>query len=169
MSTKKQIIRLTEGDLHSLIKESVKSILSELDTNTLKYARDKAMEKMRTAPSEVQREYHEKQYDNFNRGLKRRENELYDGVNSNNYQYPGDYPDKIITKANGEKVYKTSPDYYRGGTTDAKNVRNVNPNAQRRGAMKIDKFNRALDHTASTVDDRYKGMWDDETKSWKNA
>lgn len=162
-------IKLTENELHNLIKESVKSILSELDTNTLKYARDKAMEKMNNAPSEVQRDYHEKQYNSFTKGLKRRENELYDGVNSDNYQYPGDYPDKIITNPNGDKVYKTSPDYYRGNLANVKNVRNVNPNAQRRGAMKIDKFNRALDNTASTVDDRYKGMWDDENKSWKNV
>lgn len=162
-------IKLTESDLHNLIKESVKSVLSELDTNTLRYARDKAYEKMAAAPSQVQRDYHEKQYNNFANGLKKRENELYDGVNSENYPFTGDYPDKILTKSNGEKVYKTLPDYYRGGTTDVKNVRNVNPNAQRRGAMKIDKFNRALDNTASTVDDKYKGMWDDETKSWRNA
>lgn len=32
--TKKQVIRLTEGDLHKIIKESVNNILSELDWKT---------------------------------------------------------------------------------------------------------------------------------------
>lgn len=42
---KKQVIRLTEGDLHKIIKESVKNIISELDWKTYQNARRKANEK----------------------------------------------------------------------------------------------------------------------------
>ena len=45
MSTKKQIIRLTEGDLHRIIEESVNNILTELDWRTYANAAKKARER----------------------------------------------------------------------------------------------------------------------------
>jgi hypothetical protein len=42
---KKQVIRLTESDLHKIIKESVNNILSELDWKTYDSARKKSREK----------------------------------------------------------------------------------------------------------------------------
>ena len=41
---KKQVIRLTESDLHKLIQESVNTILSELDWRTYDSARNKALD-----------------------------------------------------------------------------------------------------------------------------
>jgi DNA mismatch repair ATPase MutL len=42
---KKEIIQLSENDLHKIVKESVKNILSELDWRTYASARNKALQK----------------------------------------------------------------------------------------------------------------------------
>ena len=42
----KKLIRLTESDLHQIVKESVNKILNELDYQTYMSARDKAAERM---------------------------------------------------------------------------------------------------------------------------
>ena len=39
----KQIIRLTEGDLHKIVKESVNKVLTELDWRTYQSAAEKSM------------------------------------------------------------------------------------------------------------------------------
>ena len=43
----KQKIRLTESDLHRIIKESVKQVLSELDWRTYQSAAEKSMKQSR--------------------------------------------------------------------------------------------------------------------------
>ena len=81
----KKIVKLTENDLHKIIKESVKNILSEIDWRTLDQAEKKAeleAERARTAPEKRLKTY---QANKFNKGKIKRQNELYDGVNSNNY------------------------------------------------------------------------------------
>ena len=52
---KKQIIRLTEGDLHRIIKETVNNIITELDWRTYanagKKAHDEVLDKMKRGTS----------------------------------------------------------------------------------------------------------------------
>lgn len=54
----KQVIRLTESDLHRMIKESVNQVLNELSSNTYEKAQEKAAKLGRT-----------NQADNFNKRL----------------------------------------------------------------------------------------------------
>ena len=49
---KKQVIRLTEGDLHRIIKESVDNILSELDWKTYANAAKKRYQQSKEKPQD---------------------------------------------------------------------------------------------------------------------
>ena len=63
----KKVIRLTESDLHRVIKESVKQVMNELDWRTYDSAAEKSRERYHNAPTGAERDYHSRRYDKFNR------------------------------------------------------------------------------------------------------
>ena len=111
----KKIVKLTENDLHKIIKESVKNILSEIDWRTLDQAEKKAAldaERVRTAPEKRVRMY---QANKFKKGKIKRQNELYDGVNSENYDNPINYPTSINSKPRKQMAGATHIAKYNDG------------------------------------------------------
>ena len=65
----KQIIRLTEGDLHKIVKESVNKVLTELDWRTYQSAAEKSMKQSRNGDLQPQERAFNKQrsyaFDNY--------------------------------------------------------------------------------------------------------
>lgn len=61
----KQVIRLTESDLHRVIKESVNKILNELDWRTYDSAAQKSREKHNNAETSAEQTYHGRRYGRF--------------------------------------------------------------------------------------------------------
>ena len=66
----KKVIRLTESDLHRVIKESVKQVMNELDWRTYDNAARKSYFRARDAQTSAEREYHKRRYDRFNNATK---------------------------------------------------------------------------------------------------
>jgi hypothetical protein len=100
----KQVIRLTEGDLHKIIEESVEKILTELDWRTYDQAADKAFDAYTKAPSHEEKRVKQYQRDKFKNAAIARQNKQYDGVNNYNYdQGLTTYPKKIDGKPTSQR------------------------------------------------------------------
>ena len=99
---KKQIVRVTESDLHRIIEESVNNILSELDWRTYDAAADQAHHKYMTAPSDQEADVRANQRQKFLQAMKKRQAKQYDGVTNDNYmsqsKFPSTIPNKQVSK-----------------------------------------------------------------------
>lgn len=131
----KKLIRLTESDLHNIIKESVNNILTELDWRTLASAEEKASQKMVDAKSDQERALANYQSKNFERGKIKRQNDMYDGVNSRNFDTYSSYP-QSKQKFGDEQDFYPNPNTGKEKTSYRK---------QLGGAAKIAQFNRGED------------------------
>lgn len=77
---KENKLRLSESDIMYMVNESVKRVLNEISTNTLKKAREKAhQERMHTNNYGLMQK-RSRQYDTFSREINRREKEEEDSV-----------------------------------------------------------------------------------------
>lgn len=73
----KQRIRLTESDLHKVIKESVKKILNELAPQTYESAKEKAKELAKTSVDGYEKKRRENQSDEFRKAAQKAWTERY--------------------------------------------------------------------------------------------
>lgn len=73
----KKIVKLTESDLHRVIKESVNNILSELDWRTYQSASDKAYNKADATKNKYEKDRRNKQGFDFDISAKKRINKQY--------------------------------------------------------------------------------------------
>ncbi len=100
----KQLIRLTESDLHKIIKESVNRILNEIDWRTYDLAAKTAEDAYIKAPSHEEKRVKQYQRDKFKNAAIARQNKQYDGVNNYNYdQGLSAYPKKIDEKPTSQR------------------------------------------------------------------
>ena len=68
----KRTVRLTESDLHNIIKESINNIISELDWRTYQSASDKASDKANATNNKYEKQRRKNQANSFaNAGAKR--------------------------------------------------------------------------------------------------
>lgn len=96
---KKQIIRLTESDLHKIIEESVEKIITELDWRTYDQAAEKAFDAHNQAPSYEEGRVKLHQMNQFRNAALKRQAKQYDGVTDRNYDKGlSDYPKEIDGK-----------------------------------------------------------------------
>lgn len=79
-----RVVRLTENELHSIIKESVNNILSELDWRTYASASDKAYKKSEDAKTPTERRLRRYQVPKFSYAANKAMAKEYDGVDMNN-------------------------------------------------------------------------------------
>lgn len=101
---KKQIIRLTESDLHKIIEESVEQIISELDWRTYDKAAEKAFEKYEQAPSHEEGRVKMYQSNQFKDAALKRQAQQYDGITDRNYEGNlSDYPKEINGKPTSKR------------------------------------------------------------------
>ena len=133
---KKQIIRLTESDLHNIIKESVNNILTELDWRTLSNAEDKAMSKALNAQSAPEMKLAHMQANNFRNAKLKKQQDMYDGVDSVIYDKEHAYPKSKTVFDDGEKRFFSDREFGKERTSLRK---------QLGGASKIAQFNRGED------------------------
>ena len=108
----KQRIRLTESDLHKIVKESVNMILNEVFTDTIASARDSAKDKWSKLRSKypfnnprVERAYD--QYDNFNKEYQQR-------YNSGNEAKKARMQKNLEDIRNGVRKYKSGVGWQNG-------------------------------------------------------
>lgn len=134
---KKQLVRLTENDLHRIIKESVNNILTELDWRTLASAEEKAGIKAMNAKSPQERKLATMQSDNFAFNKAKKQQQMYDGVDSNNYEKEHEYP---TSKTDYGKFSKFHYGFHTPNGAEKTSLRK-----QLGGASKIAQFNRGED------------------------
>ena len=132
---KKQLIRLTESDLHNIIKESVNNILTELDWRTLASAEEKAHKKAMDAKSDEERLLALNQTYNLKNGKIRKQNDIYDGINSDNFNVQSSYP-------KSKQKFDDKQDFYQNINTGKEKT---SYRKQLGGAAKIAQFNRGED------------------------
>jgi len=70
----KKLIRLTESDLHRIVKESVNQVLTELDWRTYYSARDKAAQQM--DDKSISKDVRDKRYDQYNKFFQAGEDQM---------------------------------------------------------------------------------------------
>ena len=133
---KKNLIRLTESDLHRIIKESINNVLTELDWRTLANAEDKAMDKAINAKSEPERKLSTMQANNFRNAKLKKQQDMYDGIDSVIYDTEHRYPASKTVDDNGEKRFFSDRGFGKERTSLRK---------QLGGASKIAQFNRGED------------------------
>ena len=61
----KRTVRLTESDLHNIIKESINNIISELDWRTYQSASDKASDKANATNNKYEKQRRKNQANSF--------------------------------------------------------------------------------------------------------
>lgn len=116
----KQLIRLTESDLHKIITESVNTILSELDWRTYDQASKAADKAYAAAPSHEEGRIKIFQRDKFNRAAQNRQSQQYDGIHKYNYDkglsaYPKTYNNKPTSQRKQMAGAAQIARYERGG------------------------------------------------------
>jgi hypothetical protein len=138
---KKNIVTLTESELKNVIKESVKTLLTEMDWRSYSYFQQIAIEKSNDKTlSKAERNY----YKNLAQRLEDKKNRVqastYDGVNELNYENEKRWPDSKITNADGNERYERLNNYPVNGKVDkVSNLKQMN------GAKSIGRFNRGGD------------------------
>lgn len=138
---KKNIITLTESELKNVIKESVKTLLTEMDWRTYAYFQQIAIEKSNDKSlSKAERNY----YKNLAQRLEDKKNRVqantYDGVNELNYENEKRWPDSKITNGDGNERYERLNNHLVNGKIDK-----VSSLKQMNGAKSIGRFNRGGD------------------------
>ena len=149
---KKQVIRLTEGDLHRIIKESVNNILSELDWRTYASAADKAWEKSRNAATPEEKELRQNQSSIFNHHTNKKLEKQYDGINLANYDVDSRNIRPSYKREWTDDEGKKHVNFMKNNFGHDDTVVPVNNNKQLRGASHVSRFKKGL----STYQD---GKW----------
>ena len=149
---KKQVIRLTEGDLHRIIKESVNNVLSELDWRTYASAADKAWEKSRNASTPEEKELRQNQSSLFYNHTNRKLEKQYDGINLANYDVDSRNIRPSYKREWADDEGKKHVNFMKNNFGHDETVVPVNTNKQLRGASHVSRFKKGL----STYQD---GKW----------
>lgn len=137
---KKQLVKLTESDLHNIIKESVKSILSELDWRTYHRAALKDYDKNRAKKFAAMRDK-----------LFNDQYEYSDNANGNHIRMQGDYNDPRLEVLSGKDKEQThyikhvgDNNYYYSKYYHTGYEKYPNPNGDKRFARKLTKAHDAF-------------------------
>jgi hypothetical protein len=137
---RKKIIRLSESDLRNVIKESVNSIISELNWRTYASAADKAYAKGKEEKTPEERHLRDHQAAKFHHAAKKGMEKQYDGVNMGNYDDRNIQPSYKRVDNDGNTV-----GFLKNNFTYLDNVVPVSKDKQVRGSADIARFRRGGD------------------------
>ena len=147
---KKQLIKLTEEDLHNIIKESVNNILAELDWRTYDAAEQAAQDKMLNSHSTPESRLAHSQMQKFHNAKIKRQNQQYDGISDINFD------GSELKFPNGKLETEKGVQYGRFHDQNVNGLQPVSPDKQRRGAAQIARHKRGGD------------TYDMDRKKWVN-
>ncbi|MBR5504406.1 MAG: hypothetical protein IKV87_08195 [Methanobrevibacter sp.] len=135
-----KVIKLTEAELHQIIRESVDSLLAELDWRTYANASNKAFEKAKTEETPEERRLRRNQASKFHNAAIAKQENQYDGVHQGNYDDRNIQPSHKRVDDKGKTV-----NFMRNNFGNDDNVKPVDRDKQIRGAAHIARFNRGGD------------------------